>query len=504
MTAAAPVAAPSAAVAEGRWLLAATALLATWMQGVNISLPNAAAPHIQGALSMSDDELGWIFSSYIAAGAATLPFTRWLAGRFGRKTVLQAALVVFAVGLVLVSRATTPLQFVAARIVQGAAGGPIAPLAMAILLEATAPPRQEAAKLSAAVAAMAGVLSGPSLGGWLADRWDWTVLFTLGLPVAGLIFLVVSVYLPRSQPGRPAPFDAVGASLLVAGLAALQVFLDRGERAEWLASGESRLEAAVAAGALLTFLVHRLGARAPFADRALLRDRNFVVSTVMIFAFGFVLLPTVALTSPMLEELLGYPVDATGYMTLPRSLALVAALVLAWRAPRRIDNRLVIAGGVALVGYANFRMLGYSPQMDGWPVVEAGVLQGAGLGVLLPALTRQAFATLAPALRAEAGEVFNLSRLYGSTLGIATVQILFYGDTQAMHLALTRTLTPQRLAGLSPAGLAGLNEQITGQAAMVALVDQFKLLMLVILAAGPLVLLLRPPRPAAAKPGAAS
>jgi MFS transporter, DHA2 family, multidrug resistance protein len=202
----------------------------------------------------------------------------------------------------------------------------------------------------------------------------------------------------------------------------------------------------------------------------------------------------------MLEELLGYPADTAGYITIPRGVALVGALLLTWRAPTRFDNRLLLIGGLALVVYGNWRMLGYSPLMDWWPVVAAGAIQGAGLGMLMPALTRVAFSTLDPRFRAEGTVLFNLSRLYGSTIGIAIVQLYFYRNTQSMHLALTNNLRPYRIASqaagsLSGHGLALMNELVTGQAAVVAVIGQFKLLMIAMLVVSPLVLFLRKPRP---------
>jgi MFS transporter, DHA2 family, multidrug resistance protein len=496
----------SAAPVDGRRLVAFAALLATYMQGVNISLPNAAVLHIQGALSMSDDEIGWVFSSYIAASAVMMPMTRWLAGQFGRKFVFQVSLAVFAVALFLVTQATTPLQFVVARIVQGAAGGAIAPLSMAILLEVTPPEAHRRLGLASAVTATVGILSGPGIGGWLSEYRGWQSMFYLGLPMAGFIFLTMAICLPEKKARPNPPFDFVGAGAISLGVIGLQMLLDRGERVEWFASTESRLEAAASASGFLLYLIHVLTTKGHFLDKALFKDRNFVLSTVMFFAFGFVLLPTVALTSPMLEELLGYPPDTTGYMTIPRSLALIGALVLTWRPPSRIDNRLLILGGMGLVVYANERMLGYSPLMDWRPVVVAGVLQGAGLGVLMPALTRAAFSTLEPRLRPEGSALFNLSRLYGSTIGIAVVQLFFYDNTQMMHLALAKALRPYHAAAhvaapLPGPSLAALNEAVTGQAAMVALIDQFKLLMVVMLMASPFALLLRKP-PASAVPGA--
>jgi len=151
------------------------------------------------------------------------------------------------------------------------------------------------------------------------------------------------------------------------------------------------------------------------------------------------------------------------------------------------------------VVYAHWRMLGYSPLMDGWPVAAAILFQGAGLGMLLPALTKAALGTLDAKFRPEGTALFNLSRVYGSTIGIAVVQIFFYNNTQAMHLALAKDLAPYRTAAhvagsIAKPGLALLNDMITQQAAVVAIIDQFKILMFAMLIVSPLVLFLRKPR----------
>ena len=486
--------------ADDRRAVMAAALVATYLQAVSISLPNAAVLHVQASLSMSDDEIGWVFSSYIAASAVVMPMTRWLGGAFGRKSVLLASLALFAVGLFLATQATTPLQFVAARILQGAASGPIAPLAMAILLEQTPPERHARIGLVATATVLVGILSGPAIGGWLSEYHGWRSMFTLGLLVDGLVFLTMALVLSEKKPDQNPPFDFFGLTTFSLGMVGLQMLLDRGERMEWFASTESCLEAAASALGFYLFAVHVLTSSKHFLNKALFRDRNFALSTAMFFAFGFVLLPTLALTSPMLEELLGYPPDTTGYMTIPRGAALVGALLLASHAPKRIDNRLFVIGGIALTVYGNWEMLGYSPLMDWQLVVLAGAIQGAGLGVLMAALSRAAFSTLDPKLRPEGTALFNLARLYGSTIGIAIVQIFFYDNTQMMHLALAKNLTPHHAVGpaaglFSGSGLAVLNEVVTGQAALIGVIDQFKLLMVALLIVSPLALLLRRPRP---------
>lgn len=491
---------PGIGVASRR-LLVGVALVATFMQAMNISIPNAAVLYVQGALSMSDDEIGWVFSAYIAASAIVMPTTHWLAGRFGRKAVFLISITVFSIALIFDTTATTPLQFVSARIIQGVASGTLAPLAMVILLEQMPPQRHAGIGVVWSVTSLLGMLSGPAIGGWLSEYVGWRSIFYVSVPVAVFIALAVGLFLKEKKAEHRPPFDFVGVATFSMGIAGLQMLLDRGERMEWFASTEIWLDAIGSALGFYLFVVHVLTKDQHFLNKALFKNRNFGLSTVMYFAVGFVLLPTLALTSPMLEELLGYPADTAGYITIPRGMALVGALLLTWRLPVHIDNRVFVLGGLGLVIYGNWRMLGYSPAMYWWPVVWAGAFQGAGLGILIPALTRSAFSTLDLEFRQEGAMFFNLARLYGSTIGIAIVQIFFFNNTQSMHLALAKNLRSYRIAGgaggsLSMQQLASMNDLVTGQAAIVAIIGQFKILLLAMLIVSPLILFFRKPRAA--------
>jgi DHA2 family multidrug resistance protein len=455
---------------------------------------------------MANDEVGWVFTAYMAAGAAVMPMTRWLAGRYGRKTVYQVALAVFVVGLILNTLATTSLQFVFARIVQGAASGTLAPLSLATLLDVLPQPRHARITLARitlawSVCIVLGISSGASIGGWLSEYHGWRSIFYFSLPMAAFISVTVALFLPEKRAEQNPPFDFFGLATLSVGMIGLQMLLDRGERLEWFASAEIWAEAAASVLGFYLFIVHVMTTDVHFLNKSLFKDRNFILSAIMFFAVGFVLLPTLALTSPMLEELLDYPVDTTGYMTLARGVTLVGAVALMGFAPARIDNRLFIFGGMAAVIYANSLMLGYSPAMDRRLVIAATLLQGTGLGVLLPSLGKVAFSALDPKFRPEGTALLSLSRVYGSTIGIAVVQIFFYSNTQAMHLALAKNLTPFRTAAhvagsIAKPSLAALNGMITQQAAVVAVIDQFKILMLAMLIVSPLVLFLHKPRPA--------
>jgi MFS transporter, DHA2 family, multidrug resistance protein len=487
--------------AGDRRVITVAVVMAMFMQGVNVSVPNAALSYIQGSLSMADDEIGWLFTSYIAASAIAIPMTPWFAGRFGRRLVFQISIVIFTLGIVLDTLATTPIQLVLARIVQGAAGGSLVPLSTAILLDLSSPSRRARVGLSVLACVLLGISSGPSIGGWLSEYHGWHSIFYFSLPMAGFIFLAVTLSLPEKKAEQRPSFDFFGFAALSLGVTGLQMLLDRGERLEWFDSSEIWVEACASVLGFYMFFVHILTTNGHYFDKGLFRDRNFVLSTIVYFGVGFVLLPTLALTSPMMEELLNYPVDTTGYVTIARGITLVGALVLTSFLPARIDNRMPLIGGMALVAYADWRMIHYSPAMDWQCVVTALLLQGAGLGISIPPLTRTAFGTLDQRLQREAGPIFNQSRLYGGTIGIAVVQIFFYGNTQSMHLALAKNLAPYRAAAhftgpLTKRGLAALNDMITGQAAVVAIIGQFKILFFAILIVSPLVLFLRKPRPA--------
>ncbi|MFG0542858.1 DHA2 family efflux MFS transporter permease subunit [Pseudomonas sp. YQ_5] len=470
------------------------ALLATYLQSVNLPLPNAGLRLIQGSLSMTDDQAGWIFTAYLAASAITMPVAQWLAGRFGLKRVYQAALVAFAIGLWLCTLADTPLEFIAARVLQGLASGVIAPLSMAIALQTLPADRRPAFGPKWTALVLFGIVSGPGIGGLVCEYLDWRPMFYLSLPLIAYILMVVSSLLAESKADARPAFDFLGFGSFTVGMIGLQMLLDRGERLDWFDAPEIWIEALASALGLYLFAVHMLTRDTHFLGKGLIGDRNFVLSTVMFFALGFVLLSTMALTSPMLDEILGYPPDTTGLLTVPRGVGLVGAFLLMGRAPAWVDARLLVAAGIALVVYANGLMLGYSPLMDWTPVAVTGFIQGVGLGILMPALSKTAFSTLDPKLRPEASGFFNLMRVYGSTLGVAVVQIFFFNNTQAMHLALASQLTPYRVAlPTSLPALEGLNHLITHQAAFVAVMGQFKVLMLAMLVVSPLVLFLRKP-----------
>jgi len=211
-----------------------------------------------------------------------------------------------------------------------------------------------------------------------------------------------------------------------------------------------------------------------------------------------------ALLPPMLQNLFGYPVIAVGFILAPRGLGTMLSMMIVGRLVRRVDPRLLVLFGLALTAYSLWQMTFFSPTMDRWPIITSGVIQGFGLGFVFIPLSTVAFVTLDPRLRTDATSLFNLIRNLGSSIGISIMAALLTRNVQIMHASLAGFITPFNgnlaAAGL-PAGILGtdagrttlaeLDGLINLQSAMVAYLDDFKLMFLITLCAAPLLLLLR-------------
>jgi DHA2 family multidrug resistance protein len=294
------------------------------------------------------------------------------------------------------------------------------------------------------------------------------------------------------------------------------MMLDRGEQLGWFGSTEIVAEAAIAGLALYLFLVHMFTADKPFIRPQIFKDRNLATGLVFIFIVGIVLLATLALLTPYLQNLMGYPVLTAGMVLAPRGMGTMLTMFLSGRLIGRVDTRLLIITGLVLTATALYEMTGFTPDVSQWTIIRTGFLQGAGLGFIFVPLSTITFSTLRPELRTEATGLFSLMRNIGSSIGISVVISLLASNTQANHAEIGAHLTPFNAPLHAPeliphwstttlAGRAALNELVTHQATIIAYGNDFKLMMLVALAAIPLALLLRQPkRTAAPDPHAAA
>jgi DHA2 family multidrug resistance protein len=273
--------------------------------------------------------------------------------------------------------------------------------------------------------------------------------------------------------------------------------LDRGELRDWFNSTEIQVEAMVAAVSLYLFVVHMLTTREhPFVSPGLFTDRNFLTGNTFIFIVGVVLFATLALLPTLLQDLLGYPVVLTGLVTAPRGIGSLIAMVIVGRLVGKIDTRAIIGFGFAVTAISVWQMTRFFLQMDSHLVISSGLLQGIGTGFVYVPLAAATFATLAPEYRNEGTAFFSLMRNLGSSIGISAVEALLTRNTQIMHSRLAEHVSVYgdfmgRYPPATEAGLVALNHEVTRQAQMIAYNNDFKLMMLLTVAAIPCVMLMR-------------
>jgi DHA2 family multidrug resistance protein len=443
-----------------------------------------------------------VLTSYIVASTIMTPMTGWLAGRIGRKQLFLVSIAGFTVASALCGLSQSLAEIVGFRLLQGMFGASLIPLSQAVLLDIHPKEKHGQAMSIWAMGAILGPILGPALGGWLTDNLDWRWVFYINLPVGALALTGVMLFIKTEKKGEPRPFDFFGFGTLAVFIAAFQLMLDRGPTLDWFGSKEVWTEAIVAGVAFYMFMVHSMTAKAPFFDAAMMRDRSFVIATVMGLFVGLLLYSSMALLPTMLEVLMGYPVVTTGLVTMPRGLGAFVAMLAVGRLNARIDSRLIVGVGLLFTAVAAWQMSKFSLDMTAGPVEVSGVLQGLGTGLVFVPLSTLAFSTLNPSLRNEGSALFTLTRSLGGSAGISIIEALQTHNVEVVHSDLVQNITPgsgvlqayMPSALKSTAGLAGLNEEINRQSAMVAYVDDFKLLIFLSLVTLPLLLLMRAPR----------
>jgi DHA2 family multidrug resistance protein len=481
-------------------------MMANIMQGVDNSILNVALPHIQGSLSASLDQIAWALTSYIVCAAIMMPLTGWLAGRFGIKYIFLISVIGFTLASALCGAAASLGELVFFRALQGVAGAGLVPLSQATLLQINPPERHGRAMAVFGMGTICGPIMGPALGGWLTYEYSWRWVFYINLPVGTLCTLGVLLFMRQNRYVHREPFDFVGFLTLSLGIGALQLMLDRGELKDWFYSNEIWIEAAVAGLGFYLFAVHTLTTEErSFLNRELLTSTNFMAGTVLMFCGGLIMTGTNALLPTMLQNLMNYPALTTGLVAMPRGVGSMAAMFLVAPLITRVDNRLIILFGLLMTSAAMWQMSQFSLQMGMAPIVIAGLMQGFGLGCTQVPLNIIALSTLPRHIMTQGTAIRSLMRNLGGSVGISILVATLAQNTQVVHSRLVEGLRPDNplaqapyltepFSLSTPSGMAALNAEVTRQAAMVAYIDDFKLLMLIALASLPLLLLLREAR----------
>jgi DHA2 family multidrug resistance protein len=505
---ASPAPAPGVATLQlGRFehaIVMIAVMMAVLLQVLDTTIANVALPHMRASMSATPETINWVLTSYIVASAIAIPITGWLADRIGRRFLFIASVIAFTAASVLCAMAQDLPQMVAFRAIQGVSGAFLVPIAQAVMFDINPPQNHPRAMAMFGMGVMIGPILGPVLGGWLTDNFNWRWVFLVNLPVGVICTLMLLRYMPGSEVTKR-KFDLFGFALLAVALGSLQLMLDRGQQLDWFTSWEIRIEAGLCIACTWMFVIQIATAKHPLFNARMFTDRNFAFALFFMAVTGVLLLAGLALLPPLLQSLFGYSVLQSGYLTAPRGVGTLVSMMLAGRLTGRIDARLLIFLGIGLLAFSLWQMAGFTLIMGSQEIIVSGFVQGLGLGFIFVPLQALAFASLSASYRTTGAALLNLSRNIGGSVGISMVTFLLARNVQVSHADLAAHITPysipladasiaQRLGQYGDSAVAMLDLEINRQALMIAYIDDFHAMMLVTLAAMPLVWLLRKAR----------
>ena len=481
-------------------LITASVGLASFLYSVDWTIAAVALPHMQGTFSATQDQIGWVITSYIVASALAMPASGWLSLRFGRKRLFLWAVIIFLVASVGCGSANSLEMEVLARIVQGMGGAFLVPLSHAIILDTYPPEEQGKAMALWGIAATLGSFVGPTLGGYVTEYLSWRYIFYINVPFGLLALAGTAVFLPETPHGAGRKLDWFGFLSLSLGIGSLQLMLDRGGQLDWFESWEIITESCLAVLGFYLFNVHSLTAKQPFLDPRLLAQRNFFLGLVFAFIYGFITTPPMVLMPSFLDQVRGYSIDAIGLLQAPRGAGLCCAMIIGGRITGRIDPRAAIAFGLLCLAFSSWEMSNWTADVGVWPLVWTNFMQGIGGGIILVPIQVIAFPSLQPHLRTEATAVYNLVRSIGASIGVSGALAMYVRTSSVMHSQLAEHVSPFNRAlqaqgheGWSMAttqSLAKMEREVNLQSAIIGFTGDFWIFALIALAALPLLLLI--------------
>jgi DHA2 family multidrug resistance protein len=405
-------------------------------------------------------------------------------------------------------------QMVAFRLLQGVFGAALVPLSQTVMLDIYPPAQRGSAMAIWGMGVMLGPIMGPTLGGWLTDAYSWRWVFFVNLPFGVLTVLGLSVFMRESVLRRDVPFAWFGFLSLSLGIGALQMMLDRGEDQGWFGSTEIVVEAILSIVGFYFFLADSFTSPRPFIPLKIFRDWNFSIAVIFMFIIGVILLATMALVTPYLQNLMGYPVLASGYLLGTRGIGTFVAMMVVGRLLGRIDARQLIFFGLTLATGSLWVMIYWSPESSARAIAIDSVVQGLGLGFVFVPLNTIAFATLPGAFRTDGTAIWTLIRNLGSSIGISLIIAELTSLVTVFHSQLAEKISPfndamrmpnaMALSSATEAGRAVLDGIVTQQAAIMAYSNDFLIMTLISLCAFPLLFLIRGAQAPARSPSQSS
>ncbi|MBL8875247.1 MAG: DHA2 family efflux MFS transporter permease subunit [Phycisphaerae bacterium] len=424
------------------------------MEILDTTIANVALRYIAGGLSAPATDSEWVITSYLAANAIILPMSGWISTRLGRRNYFILSIAVFTIASALCGMAPNLGALIAARVLQGLAGGGLQPCSQAILLDAFPVEKRGTAMTMFGMAALLGPVVGPTFGGYITDNFGWQWIFYVNVPVGIVAFffcravVVDPPYLKEqtaSSRRSPMPFDFTGLTLLSFTMIAWEIGLSKGQEWDWFGDPFWRVQslAVVFVTSLVALVWHELRTANPLVNFRTLKDRNFRSCCIILgCAYGVLYAGTTSLPA-MLQTLYGYDATMSGLVLSPAGLFAIATMLLVGRLlGQGMDARILMTLGVLLIAAGNYWMAIMNLSISPWQVVWPRVVIIIGLGLLFAPLNVAAFATIPIAIRGSAVGLLALLRNEGGSVGTSVAQTVLERREQFHTLRLNENLDP--------------------------------------------------------------
>jgi MFS transporter, DHA2 family, multidrug resistance protein len=352
--------------------------------------------------------------------------------------------------------ATSLGMLIAARVMQGAAGGGLQPVSQAVLLESFPVNKRGQAMAVYGMGIIVSPLLGPLMGGWITDNYTWRWILYINVPVGILALLMIHTFVEDppwighsngrnhgqgNKQGSAWRIDYMGFGFLAIALTATQVVLDKGQEADWFGAVWVRWFVAIAIITLIVFIVRELRSSSPIVNLRVLADRNLATGTFLIGMLGIIIYGTTAILPLFLQDLIGYSAFDSGFAVAPRGIGAILSMIIAGRLIGRVDERLLIAIGIVIRSVSLFMLGDLNLSMSMSTVVWPNVVNGFANGFLFVPLTTLTVKTLPNELMGAGTGLYNLLRNLGGSLGISLVTTLLTRGAQAHQSMMVANLT---------------------------------------------------------------
>ena len=436
-------------------------------------------PQLQGALSATPDQISWVITLAVVGSIVATPMSGWLVDKTGWRRASLIAVVGFGISTILCATATSLAPMLAYRLLQGAFGAPMFPVAQAILL-ATYPKEDRAWSQSVhGIATVLGQAVAPVIGAYFAELYDWRWTFWYLIPLVVIAIFMIIVWLPPGGRRRDTRLDWPAFISLSLAIAAFQLTLDRGERLDWFESSLIVTYTIISIGAFAYFLLRTVTQERPFIELSLFLDRNFALGTLLIIIFGAVSFLPNYLYPVILGNLQGYPEDAIGMILFVRGLGMLVGFMLVSFTAQAFP-RITLVVGFLLTGVAGVQGMFFTLNVQYAHVAWASFFQGFGVALIWIPVVIISFSTLPPVLLAQSSALFHLLRQVASSGSLAILVAVTLRTGTISYSELSWQINPDTpdapLRDLgSVEGIARLSAEVERQAQMIGYVNAFVL-----------------------------